>query len=1194
MDNNSDPIEDEIFQNLDESQTTISEPTMDNPKSSKKKAKDKKSDSKARTASAAVFFNENKSIAGFGNSMRAVFTSVRELVENSLDASEKRGVAPQIFISLRRLNKKELIALMGSNVTKTKDTRLDFLELSCKDNGIGVKRELIPQLFGTVLAGTKYGAQQTRGRFGLGSKMVLLYAMSTLDLPIQITTRPQGENKTYRVQLFINLEKNEPIIHTDEVFLEDDEENYFKTAGTEIKVSFTGSWNLAKLYVREYFRQLAIITPYADIRVILPGDEPGTVDDLDYKRVVDELPRPPEVVQVHPWGTDISTFRREMNNSDEDNLIDFLVNNFMGVNKFAAEKFFEEINVPTDKAPLELTSPEIRRIVHDGFNRALKESKTLKGKKARIFKFEDPKGDALSPLGSNRLRKGLEKELNPDFIEAITREPRAYEGHPFIIEAAIGYGGGVSAATSSKGVTVVDNRVIYRFANRIPLIFGAGSDLITSVVNQIPWKEYGLTKATDPLAIAVSLVSTKIPFPETSKEYIDKVEEIGLEVKLVMMTLGRKLKTYLGMKRRRQRERQRKSRFDRFAPHTVNNLLAILKKEEIWNPSTGVSSSRIIAALSSGIPRIGSNVLPPSRSIWSQAIWAKPETVEKLQQNNIFEISTFLRTDNQHLSKFLNKSPNQVDIIKRRTITELDKIREVPKLDATIIIDPYTEKRFSGKDDKGKDASLPKLARTLPRRWIRNSYDYLVSPPRHLLRVQTLAVKLVERERINVISKLFEESPEVELVDELSNLLASGTLGDASDIEALESLDTFFDAVDEPVITDVTPPTKVVETLPLSKPDKKKEILKINILELIPHFESFFEIDSIKKRKVSTLIDFLFETTHPIKPVNEKVLANSLISNFKSQLKAMAELMPEYGEIKVSMQGQDWVDGYLRNAFKRRKIDTINDIIKTDDSILFEIGELQRLLFTNLMQTLVPSEGKITETDYLTDNAKRKIKILTKAGIKTVEELAATSSLEIVDDSKFNEYVQILIEESKDRIIEYLTMSNSLGGLHLLKEIDQENEIDFNDANILNLVDLYTKYPLIKNKKTKERAQYLITQSGRNFEGLPKPFENALKELDVTTLDQIVLAPNQYVKKRLSKEQKENLENGFKILMLPPEFISPNLIPSVNLLVDAGITTLGKFLVWPSDELARVTTITEEWLNLVKQSFNSSDYSKEV
>ena len=182
-------------------------------------SKPKKSDSKARTASAAVFFNDNKSIAGFGNPLRAVFTSIRELVENALDAAEKRNVTPNIYLRLRRLTTEEVSNLMDMDSTKLDNKKLDFLQLSCRDNGVGVPRELIPQLFGTVLAGTKYGAQQTRGRFGLGSKMVLLYSMSTLDLPIQITTRPMGSDVTYRVKLLINLEKNQPIIVSDEEIL---------------------------------------------------------------------------------------------------------------------------------------------------------------------------------------------------------------------------------------------------------------------------------------------------------------------------------------------------------------------------------------------------------------------------------------------------------------------------------------------------------------------------------------------------------------------------------------------------------------------------------------------------------------------------------------------------------------------------------------------------------------------------------------------------------------------------------------------------------------------------------------------------------------------------------------------------------------------------------------------------------------
>ena len=50
-----------------------------------------------------------------------------------------------------------------------------------------------------------------------------------------------------------------------------------------------------------------------------------------------------------------------------------------------------------------------------------------------------------------------------------------YEGHPFIIEAAVSLGG--------KSVGVGLN--IYRFANRIPLLFEAGADVVTRQASKI-------------------------------------------------------------------------------------------------------------------------------------------------------------------------------------------------------------------------------------------------------------------------------------------------------------------------------------------------------------------------------------------------------------------------------------------------------------------------------------------------------------------------------------------------------------------------------------------------------------------------------------------------------------------------------------------------------------------------------------
>jgi len=53
----------------------------------KKTKKTERSKEKIVRRSAADFFQDNKAIAGFDNSMRVVFTSIRELVENGLDAA---------------------------------------------------------------------------------------------------------------------------------------------------------------------------------------------------------------------------------------------------------------------------------------------------------------------------------------------------------------------------------------------------------------------------------------------------------------------------------------------------------------------------------------------------------------------------------------------------------------------------------------------------------------------------------------------------------------------------------------------------------------------------------------------------------------------------------------------------------------------------------------------------------------------------------------------------------------------------------------------------------------------------------------------------------------------------------------------------------------------------------------------------
>jgi DNA topoisomerase VI subunit B len=50
-------------------------------------------------------------------------------------------------------------------------------------------------------------------------------------------------------------------------------------------------------------------------------------------------------------------------------------------------------------------------------------------------------GDHLSPAGEYNLRLGVLKELRPELIATHQGEARVFEGHAFVVEAAVSVGG---------------------------------------------------------------------------------------------------------------------------------------------------------------------------------------------------------------------------------------------------------------------------------------------------------------------------------------------------------------------------------------------------------------------------------------------------------------------------------------------------------------------------------------------------------------------------------------------------------------------------------------------------------------------------------------------------------------------------------------------------------------------------------
>ena len=161
--------------------------------------------------SAAEFFSEHQQIAGFDNPGKSLFTTIREFVENSLDAAESMHVLPDIELCVEEFSEAEHNELngirtgdvaggsagagkdtdyndkekpekaslktasksAGGNNGKEKENKEQMYYLiRCSDNGCGIPEENIGDMLGRVLSGSKHGIRQTRGKFGLGAKMV--------------------------------------------------------------------------------------------------------------------------------------------------------------------------------------------------------------------------------------------------------------------------------------------------------------------------------------------------------------------------------------------------------------------------------------------------------------------------------------------------------------------------------------------------------------------------------------------------------------------------------------------------------------------------------------------------------------------------------------------------------------------------------------------------------------------------------------------------------------------------------------------------------------------------------------------------------------------------------------------------------------------------------------------------------------
>ena len=189
----------------------------------------------------------------------------------------------------------------------------------------------------------------------------------------------------------------------------------------------------------------------------------------------------------------------------------------------------------------------------------------------RYPKFLPPAADSLSPLGKELLKEGIEKELKPEIVVTVQRPPRSYMGHPFIVEVGLAYGGNIQPGNGYQ---------LYRFANRIPLLYDASNDVAMRVIREdIKWNDY-LIKKEAPLAVVVHICSTKIPYKTAGKEYVADIPEIRKEIKLGIQECAREIRSYLSKLKRKQMAEKRYNILARLVNRFVISVAEINKTDK--------------------------------------------------------------------------------------------------------------------------------------------------------------------------------------------------------------------------------------------------------------------------------------------------------------------------------------------------------------------------------------------------------------------------------------------------------------------------------------------------------------------------------------------------------------------------------------------------------------------------------------
>jgi len=479
-----------------------------------------------REISVSEFFAKNRHLLGFDNKRKALLTTVKEAVDNSLDACEEARILPALRIEVAQVTEERFRVVV-------------------QDNGPGIVKTQIPLIFGKLLYGSKFHRlKMCRGQQGIGISAAGMYGLITTGKPMSIISRTSSRAKAHHYRIAIDTKKNRPdIAHDEEVEVD-------WPHGTWIEIELAANYAKGRQGIDEYLEQTAIVNAHAEIEYVNPLGERRR-----FERATDLLPEEPREIKPHPHGIELGVLMKMLKETEAQKVGGFLQKEFSRVSPSVSKSVCAAAGVTPLTWVKQIDSQTSERLYN-----ALQ--------KARIMA---PSTDCVAPIGAEQILAGLLKGVKAEFYTAATRNPAIYRGNPFQVEVGLAYGGDLPGDEQAR---------VIRFANRVPLLYQQSHCTIYKAVVETNWRAYSVQQSggalpTGPLVVMAHFASVWVPFTSESKEAIADYDEIRKEVGLGLKECARKLQVFIRRRKRTEREGERRSIFLRYIPEVSRSLSAV-------------------------------------------------------------------------------------------------------------------------------------------------------------------------------------------------------------------------------------------------------------------------------------------------------------------------------------------------------------------------------------------------------------------------------------------------------------------------------------------------------------------------------------------------------------------------------------------------------------------------------------------